>query len=119
MTGALARIEVRHLARSPLLWLGFALGMAFATLNMVPWSSWPVLSRDDKHRHDPAGDHDSVVARRDPHHPQGPPEEQRVEEDDEGRAEETEALTDYGEDEVGVPLGQEEELGLGGVVSPA
>jgi hypothetical protein len=47
MTGALARIEGRHLARSPLLWLGFALGVAFATLNMVPWSSWPVLSRDD------------------------------------------------------------------------
>jgi hypothetical protein len=47
MTGSLARIEVRHLARSPLLWLGFALGVAFAMLNMVPWSSWPVLTRDD------------------------------------------------------------------------
>ena len=44
---ALARIEARHLARSPLLWLGLVLGVAFATLNMVPWSSWPVLSRDD------------------------------------------------------------------------
>jgi hypothetical protein len=47
MTGALAWIEVRHLVRSPLLWLGFALGVAFATLNMVPWSSWPVLAGDD------------------------------------------------------------------------
>jgi hypothetical protein len=44
---ALARIEARHLARSPLLWLGVALGVAFALLNMVPWSSWPVLAGDD------------------------------------------------------------------------
>jgi hypothetical protein len=35
MTGSLARIEVRHLARSPLLWLGFALGVAFAMLNSI------------------------------------------------------------------------------------
>jgi hypothetical protein len=43
----LARIEARHLARSPLLWLGFMLAVAFTTLNMVPWSSWPVLAGDD------------------------------------------------------------------------
>jgi hypothetical protein len=44
---ALFGMEVRHLARSPLLWIGFVLGVAFATLNMVPWSSWPVLAGDD------------------------------------------------------------------------
>jgi hypothetical protein len=44
---AIAWIEVGHLARSPLLWLGLVLGVAFATLNMVPWSSWPVLAGDD------------------------------------------------------------------------
>jgi hypothetical protein len=44
---AVAWIEARHLARSPLLWLGLVLGVAFATLNMVPWSSWPVLAGDD------------------------------------------------------------------------
>jgi hypothetical protein len=42
---ALARIEARHLARSPLLWLGFALAAAGAALEM----SWflPALAGDD------------------------------------------------------------------------
>jgi hypothetical protein len=49
MTGSLARIEARHLARSPLLWLGFGLALALMTLNQVPFMSWPVLSGDDLH----------------------------------------------------------------------
>jgi hypothetical protein len=42
---AQVRIEARHLARSPLLWLGVALAAA----SMAPplWSSWPVLAGDD------------------------------------------------------------------------
>jgi hypothetical protein len=42
---AQVRIEARHLARSPLLWLG----MALAAASMAPalWSSWPVLAGDD------------------------------------------------------------------------
>jgi hypothetical protein len=45
MTSALSRIEARHLARSPLLWLGILLGAA----SMAPalWSTWPVLAGDD------------------------------------------------------------------------
>jgi hypothetical protein len=45
MTGALTRIEVRHLARSPLLWLGALLSAALAALelNVV----WPTLAGDD------------------------------------------------------------------------
>jgi hypothetical protein len=42
---ALARIEARHLARSPLLWLGAVLGAASVTPAL--WSSWPVLAGDD------------------------------------------------------------------------
>jgi hypothetical protein len=44
-TAALARIEARHLARSPLLWLGFVLAAAGAALEM----SWflPALAGDD------------------------------------------------------------------------
>jgi hypothetical protein len=42
---ALARIEGRHLARSPLLWLGVAL--AAASVAPALWSSWPVLAGDD------------------------------------------------------------------------
>jgi hypothetical protein len=45
MTGALARIEARHLARSPLLWLGVAL--AAASVAPPLWWSWPVLAGDD------------------------------------------------------------------------
>jgi hypothetical protein len=45
MTGALARIETRHLARSPLLWLGIVLGAA--SVAPALWSSWPVLAGDD------------------------------------------------------------------------
>jgi hypothetical protein len=45
MTGALARIEGRHLARSPLLWLGVALAAAFAAIELVGF--WPVLAGDD------------------------------------------------------------------------
>jgi hypothetical protein len=45
MTRALARIEARHLARSPLLWLGVLLAAAVAAveLNVV----WPSLAGDD------------------------------------------------------------------------
>jgi hypothetical protein len=42
---AIARIEVRHLARSPLLWLGVALAAASVAPSL--WSSWPVLAGDD------------------------------------------------------------------------
>jgi hypothetical protein len=44
-TGALVRIEARHLARSPLLWLGVTLGAALVALEM----SWylPALAGDD------------------------------------------------------------------------
>jgi hypothetical protein len=45
MTGALARIEARHLARSPLLWLGIVLGAA--SVAPAVWSTWPVLAGDD------------------------------------------------------------------------
>jgi hypothetical protein len=44
-TAALARIEVRHVARSPLLWLGMVLAAAFAALELL--SVWPVLAGDD------------------------------------------------------------------------
>jgi hypothetical protein len=45
VTASLARIEARHLARSPLLWLGVLLAAAVAAieLNVV----WPVLAGDD------------------------------------------------------------------------
>jgi hypothetical protein len=33
-TAALARIEVRHVARSPLLWLGMVLAAAFAGMEL-------------------------------------------------------------------------------------
>ena len=42
---AVAGIEARHLARSPLLWLGVAL--AAASVAPALWSSWPVLAGDD------------------------------------------------------------------------
>ena len=42
MTGALASIEARHLARSPLLWLGILLGAA--SVAPALWSIWPVLA---------------------------------------------------------------------------
>jgi hypothetical protein len=45
MTGALFRIEARHLARSPLLWLGLALAAAFAALELL--TVWPALAGDD------------------------------------------------------------------------
>ena len=45
MTGALARIEARHLARSPLLWLGVVLERP-ASAAQLP-SAWPVLAGDD------------------------------------------------------------------------
>jgi hypothetical protein len=47
MTGALARIEARHLARSPLLWLGFGLALTLVTLMQVPFMAWPMLVGDD------------------------------------------------------------------------
>jgi hypothetical protein len=45
MTGALVRIEARHLARSPLLLMGVALGVAAGALEL----SWylPALAGDD------------------------------------------------------------------------
>jgi hypothetical protein len=45
MTRALARIEARHLARSPLLWLGVVLAAAFTAIELVGF--WPVLAGDD------------------------------------------------------------------------
>jgi hypothetical protein len=42
---SLARIEARHLARSPLLWLGVVLAAALATLELIAF--WPVLAGDD------------------------------------------------------------------------
>jgi hypothetical protein len=42
---AVARIEARHLARSPLLWLGLVL--AAASMTPALWSTWPVLAGDD------------------------------------------------------------------------
>jgi hypothetical protein len=42
---ALFRIEARHLARSPLLWLGVALAAAGAMIELYP--VWPVLAGDD------------------------------------------------------------------------
>jgi hypothetical protein len=42
---ALSRIEARHLARSPLLWLGVALAAAFAVMELL--TVWPVLAGDD------------------------------------------------------------------------
>jgi hypothetical protein len=47
MTGAVARIEARHLARSPLLWLGFGLALALMTVSQLPFMSWPALAGDD------------------------------------------------------------------------
>src|SRR5215218_1351548 len=44
---ALARIEARHLARSPLLWLGFGLALTLVTLMQVPFIAWPMLTGDD------------------------------------------------------------------------
>jgi hypothetical protein len=44
---AVARIEARHLARSPLLWIGFALALALLTVSQLPFMSWPVLAGDD------------------------------------------------------------------------
>jgi hypothetical protein len=40
-------IEARHLARSPLLWLGFGLALALVTLTQVPDRAWPMLVGDD------------------------------------------------------------------------
>jgi len=42
-----AWIEARHLARAPLLWVGFALALALLVLNQLPFMSWPVLAGDD------------------------------------------------------------------------
>jgi hypothetical protein len=42
-----ARIEARHLTRSPLLWLGFGLALALMTVSQLPFMSWPVLPGDD------------------------------------------------------------------------
>jgi hypothetical protein len=43
--GALARIEARHLARSPLLWVGLALALPLLYLELS--SNWPALAGDD------------------------------------------------------------------------
>jgi hypothetical protein len=42
-----AGIEASHLARSPLLWLGFGLALALVTLTQVPDRAWPMLAGDD------------------------------------------------------------------------
>ena len=42
---ALSGIEARHLARSPLLWLGMVLAAAFAVMELL--TVWPVLAGDD------------------------------------------------------------------------
>jgi hypothetical protein len=47
MSGVLARIEARHLVRSPLLWLGFGLALTLVTLMQVPFMAWPMLTGDD------------------------------------------------------------------------
>jgi hypothetical protein len=44
---ALARIEVRQLARSPLLWLGFGLALALVTVMQGLFVAWPMLTGDD------------------------------------------------------------------------
>jgi hypothetical protein len=44
-SGALARIEARHLARSPLLWAGVALALPVLFLTLSP--NWPALAGDD------------------------------------------------------------------------
>jgi hypothetical protein len=43
----IVRIEARHLARSPLLWLSFALALALMTVSQLPFMSWPILAGDD------------------------------------------------------------------------
>jgi hypothetical protein len=45
MTGPLARIDARHLARSPLLWLGLVLTAVLVALELR--MRWPVLAGDD------------------------------------------------------------------------
>jgi hypothetical protein len=42
---ALWRMEARHLARSPLLWLGMVMAAAFAAMELL--TVWPVLAGDD------------------------------------------------------------------------
>jgi len=42
-----AGIEARHLARSPLLWLGLGLALTLVTLMQVPFRAWPMLTGDD------------------------------------------------------------------------
>jgi hypothetical protein len=44
-SGALARTEARHLARSPLLWAGLALALPVLFLTLSP--NWPALAGDD------------------------------------------------------------------------
>jgi hypothetical protein len=44
-SGALARTEARHLARSPLLWAGLALALPVLYLTLSP--NWPALAGDD------------------------------------------------------------------------
>jgi hypothetical protein len=45
-SGALARIEARHLARSPLLWAGLALALPLLYLELD--ATWPALAGDDQ-----------------------------------------------------------------------
>jgi hypothetical protein len=67
-TGTLARIEARHLARSPLLWLGLGLAAALAALEM----SWylPVSPRSTE-RLTAATAASSIAASSPPRCPQG------------------------------------------------
>jgi hypothetical protein len=47
-SGAVARVEALHLARSPLLWLGFGLALALVTVMQVRFVGWPMLAGDDQ-----------------------------------------------------------------------
>ena len=42
-----ARIEASHLARSPLLWLGFGLALTLVTVMQGLSVAWPMLTGDD------------------------------------------------------------------------
>ena len=67
----------------------------------------------------PAGDQGPVQVLRERQDAQRSPDKQGVEGQDERGSREAEALTDHSEDEVGVPLREELELGLGRLVAAA
>src|SRR6059036_2652079 len=67
---------------------------------------------EEQHADDTAGDQRSEQVLRDGEDAQRPPDEQGVEREDERGADEPEALTHHGEDEVRVVLGEEVATGL-------